>query len=149
MDKGSLLTASKVEPGVSLNPHSTIISHLAPTLAFVLRFQYLLRSFSSFVYLHASSLTGIALVNALYASQFLVIHAYIAAKFGIFQGLKMSAKAASGVWEAKTTQALRKKLFYEFAVFILGSGNFIILMMLWPGWLVVGGLLFTLWRYYV
>lgn len=58
----------------------------------------------------------------------------------------MSAKAAASLWEAKSAQALRKKLVYEFAVFVLGSGNFIILLLLWPGWLVVAGLLFALWR---
>ncbi|KAG6000926.1 hypothetical protein E4U21_004877 [Claviceps maximensis] len=61
----------------------------------------------------------------------------------------MSAPATAGLWEARSTQALRKKLFYEVAVFILGSGNPVILLLLWPGWLVVGGLLFISWLCFV
>ncbi|KAG5982326.1 hypothetical protein E4U43_006459, partial [Claviceps pusilla] len=61
----------------------------------------------------------------------------------------MSAPAMAGLWEAKSTEALRKKVFYEIAVFILGCGNPVILLLLWPGWLVVGGLVYVLWQYSV
>ncbi|OAQ62164.1 hypothetical protein VFPPC_07173 [Pochonia chlamydosporia 170] len=147
MDKGSLLTASRVEPGVSLNPHSTLISRLGPVLAFAARFQYFISTFSSFLYIHAYFVTSIAFVNALYASRFLAIQAYIATKLGAFHGLSMSARALADVWDAKTTRMLRKKLFYEFAVFILGSGNSVILLLFWPGWLVVGGASFAVWQF--
>ncbi|GAO17344.1 hypothetical protein UVI_02038640 [Ustilaginoidea virens] len=59
----------------------------------------------------------------------------------------MSAHAAAGLREAKPARSLRKKLFYEFAVFILGSGNPLLLMLLWPGWLVVAALSFALWTW--
>lgn len=147
MDKGSLLTASKVEPGVSINPHSTVIGTLGPALAVAARFQYIIGTFSSFLYLQAYFVTSIAFVNALYASRFLAIQAYIATKFGAFHGFNMSAKALADVWDARTTRMLRKKLFYEFAVFILGSGNSMILLLFWPGWLVVGGASFAAWQF--
>ncbi|KAG5918472.1 hypothetical protein E4U42_006843 [Claviceps africana] len=61
----------------------------------------------------------------------------------------MSGPATAGLWEARSTQALRKKLFYELAVFVLGCGNPVIVLLLWPGWLVVGALVFALWLYFV
>lgn len=39
----------------------------------------------------------------------------------------------------KATESLRKKLLYEFADFVLGSGNSLVLLVFWPGWIVVGG----------
>ncbi|KAG6063044.1 hypothetical protein E4U16_001026, partial [Claviceps sp. LM84 group G4] len=57
--------------------------------------------------------------------------------------------ATGGRWEGRSTQALRKKLFYEIAVFVLGCGNPFIVLLFWPGWLIVGGLAFVLWRYFV
>ncbi|KAG5979413.1 hypothetical protein E4U55_005189 [Claviceps digitariae] len=74
---------------------------------------------------------------------------FSACERGLEKGLSMSAPATAGLWEAKSTEALRKKLFYEFAVFVLGCGNPVILLLLWPGWLIVGGLVFALWRYCV
>jgi hypothetical protein len=146
MDKVSLLTASKVEPGSSINPRTTVIRRLGPALAFALRFQYIIGSFSWFLYIQTYFFTSRAFVNAVYASRFLAIRAYLATKFGAFHGVNMSAKALSDLWDAKTTRAVRKKLFYEFAVFILGTGNPFILLLFWPGWLVLGGASLALWR---
>jgi hypothetical protein len=149
MDRGSLLTASRVERGVSIvtvTPRSNVISRLRPALAFALHFQYIIGSFSSFLYIQAYFVTSLAFVHALYASRFLAIQAYFATKFGVFHGFNMSAQALAGVWDAKTIQMLRKKIFYEFAVFILGSGNPFILLLFWPGWLVVGGTSMAVWQ---
>lgn len=44
--------------------------------------------------------------------------------------------AAGKGWKALAP--LRKKLEYEFFVFVLGGGKGIILFVFWPGWIVVG-----------
>jgi len=36
-------------------------------------------------------------------------------------------------------------MFFEFAVFILGGGNQVILIVFWPGWIVVGGGVWGMW----
>ncbi|KHN99356.1 uncharacterized protein MAM_03054 [Metarhizium album ARSEF 1941] len=147
MDKGSLLAASRVEPVVSINPRSTVIGRLWPLLAFAARFQYIISSFSSFLYIQTCFVTSLAVVSALCASRFLTIRAYVATESGAVHAFNMSAKAFANLWDAKTTRVLRRNLFYEFAVFILGSGNSIILLLFWPGWLVVGGATFALWKF--
>lgn len=146
MDKVSLLTASRVEPAVSLSPHSALISRLAPAITFAARFHYLLSWLSSFLYIQTYFITRLAAVNAFYASRFLLVQAFIATKFGAWVSLNMSAKAIADVWEARSTQMLRRKFFYEFAVFVLGSGNAMILLLFWPGWIVVGGAGVALWQ---
>lgn len=40
----------------------------------------------------------------------------------------------------KATEELRKKLFFEFMAFVLGAGgNQILLVVFWPGWVVLVG----------
>jgi hypothetical protein len=45
----------------------------------------------------------------------------------------------------KSTESLRRRLFFEFMVFILGCGNGILLVVLWPGWLLIGGVVAWAW----
>ncbi|RDA89876.1 hypothetical protein CP533_6656 [Ophiocordyceps camponoti-saundersi (nom. inval.)] len=42
------------------------------------------------------------------------------------------------VWQSRSVQLIRARLFYEFALFILGGGNILFLLLFWPGWLVIG-----------
>lgn len=42
------------------------------------------------------------------------------------------------IWQG--SEGLRKKLWFELVVFVLGNGNGILLIVFWPGWIVVGGL---------
>jgi hypothetical protein len=49
-----------------------------------------------------------------------------------------SKVSLQGSWEV--TEKLRSKLFFELVVFFLGpGGNNLLLMVFWPGWIVVGG----------
>ncbi|PNY26799.1 Uncharacterized protein TCAP_03278 [Tolypocladium capitatum] len=148
MDKISLLTASQVGPGVSLNPHSTIIGRLGLTLAFAAHFQRLLGSFSDVVCPQAFFVAKLALAYALYASRLLAVSAFIATKLGAFHGLSTSSKAVSHLWDSRTVRLVRTRLFFEFIVFILGGGNSIILLLFWPGWPLVGGAFWALWRFW-
>jgi hypothetical protein len=40
---------------------------------------------------------------------------------------------------------MRKKLFMEFMIFVLGGGNQLILVLFWPGWVIVGGGIWGVW----
>ncbi|KAF7539601.1 hypothetical protein G7Z17_g12399 [Cylindrodendrum hubeiense] len=145
MDKASLLTASRVELGVSVNPRSDIIRLLGPALEIAFRFQSLISSVSLFLCLRAWFLATVTLANILYASKIVALQALIATKFGAFHSYTMSTRAADGVWNSKSIQKLRKKLFYEFAVFILGGGNCVFILVFWPGWWVIGGASWGVW----
>ncbi|KAG6171446.1 hypothetical protein E4U11_000412 [Claviceps purpurea] len=138
----SLRKASRVEPGASLpapTPKTPPSSqqrhrhrHSTPILVPVFHVQRLLVCLSSLWCLNSPLVASTSLVRYLHS------RTHLAANLG-----------ASGRWEGRSTQALRKKLFYEIAVFVLGCGNPVIVLLLWPGWLIVGGLAFVLWRYFV
>ncbi|KAJ4257532.1 hypothetical protein NW762_008656 [Fusarium torreyae] len=145
MDKATLLTASKVDLSVSTHPRSDITRLIGPSLQIALRFQSLVGSISVFLCLHACFFASITFAAVLYASKIVTLKAFIAAKFSAFHGFNMSSQAAVGVWNSKNVQRLRKKLWYEFAVFILGSGNMVFLMLFWPGWWVLAGACWAVW----
>ncbi|KAF5007076.1 hypothetical protein FDECE_6580 [Fusarium decemcellulare] len=145
MDKATLLTASKVELAVSPYPRSDIIRLLGPALEIALRFQSLVSTVSIFLCLRACFLASFTFAGVLYASKIVALKAYVATKFSAFHSFNMSSRAAVGVWNSKSVQTLRKKLWYEFAVFVLGSGNVVFLMLFWPGWWLLAGACWSVW----
>lgn len=143
MDKVDILTASRVEPlSQHQHHHATIISRLGPTLAYAVHVQNIIGSLSFFLCWRAYLLASVALARTYYATRLLAFYALVATKLGALHG----AAASAAVWEMKTTRMLRDKLFYELALFILGAGNGLFLVVLWPGWIVIGGTSFVLWQ---
>jgi hypothetical protein len=145
MDKATLLTASKVDLSVSTHPRSDITRLIGPALQIALRFQSLVGSVSIFLCLRACYVASITFASVLYASKTVTFKAFVAAKFSAFHGFNMSSQALASAWNSKKIQKLRNKLWYEFAVFILGSGNLIFLMLFWPGWWVLAGACWAGW----
>ncbi|TQV90645.1 hypothetical protein IF1G_10597 [Cordyceps javanica] len=145
MDKVDILTASRVEP-LSQHHHATIISRLGPTLAYAVHFQNIVGSLSVFLCWRAYLLASVSVTQAYYATRILAFYALVGTKIGAFYGAAASVRAAAAVWDMKTTRRLRDKLFYEFALFVLGAGNGLFLLVLWPGWIVIGGTSFALWQ---
>lgn len=66
------------------------------------------------------------LIQACYTSSVLGKHVY-------WTGKQMGKM----IW--RRTEKMRRNLMYEFMVFMLGSGNAAILVVFWPGWIVVWG----------
>lgn len=126
----NLLTPTHVRALLSaLSPVLTNTLSLFATLQTLLHNGTLFLLFRSYFLLRQSFLVSQIL---LYGSSILLWQyssilgkgAYWTTKFGVKEGYKRTA------W-------LRKKLQYEFFVFILGGGNPILLVVFWPGWLVV------------
>lgn len=148
MDKVDILTASRVEPSVPLSQHhhATIISRLGPTLAYAVHFQNIVGNLSVFLCWRAYLLASFSLARAFAATRFFAFYALVATKLGAFHGASASIRAVAALWNMKTTRTIRDKLFYEFALFILGAGNSVFLLLLWPGWIVLGPTSFVLWQ---
>jgi hypothetical protein len=144
MDKATLLTASKVDLSVS-TPRSDITRLVGPALQIALRFQSFVGCVTVFLCFHACFFASITFAGVLYASKTVTLNAFVAAKFSAFLSFNMSTQAVASAWNSKNVQRLRNKLFYEFAVFILGSGNIIFLMLFWPGWWLLAGACWAFW----
>ncbi|CAL3971468.1 unnamed protein product [Diplocarpon coronariae] len=123
-------------------PQTTAIafSLLSPALAHSLTLfsvcHRLLSTTTLFLFLRTYMLSLLLLRNSLYASQFLALQ--------LARNSLAAVRAACRMgWKA--TENLRKKLFFEFMVFVLGGGNALMLVLFWPGWIVLGGAL-GLWK---
>jgi hypothetical protein len=140
MDEYALLhSSSHREADFSLAPTATDILHqLAPVLNYAVYIHRALRSISAFIFLRICLLAS----ATLYASRTCAPHTWLAAKSTVV----MCTKVLYSAWESKPVRALRKRAFHEFAEFILGIGNVVFLMLFWPGWLVLGGTMFALWK---
>jgi hypothetical protein len=103
---------------------------LSTTTIFLLFRTYLLSLFLLQQSYHASQ---VLLIRSLYASSLLCKNASWASK----QGMRL-------LW--KSTEGIRRKLFREFMIFILGGGNQLILVVFWPGWILVGVSVWGVWR---
>jgi hypothetical protein len=108
---------------------ATILQRLLSTTLFLLFRTYLLSIFLLQQSYHASQ---ILLIQTLYASSVLSKNSYWASK----HGMRLLRRS---------TEGMRKKLFYELMVFVLGGGNPAILVVFWPGWIVVGGGVWGIW----
>ena len=120
---------------------NNILTLFSPALAHSLYFVAILQRFLStttlFVFLRCYLLSAVVLRQSYYATQVLAIQGYYALSMVTRHALSMGWKA---------TEPIRKKLFFEFAVFILGNGNGLLLLMFWPGWLVIGGGVWGAWK---
>ncbi|PFH55620.1 hypothetical protein XA68_17944 [Ophiocordyceps unilateralis] len=59
-----------------------------------------------------------------------------------------SVGVVATVWQSRAVELVRARLFYEFALFILGGGNALFLLLFWPGWVLVGFVLWALSSYW-
>ena len=103
---------------------------LSTTTIFVLVRTYLL---SLFLVQQSYNASQVLLIRSLYASSLLCEKASWVSK----QGMRV-------LW--KRTEGIRQRLFREFMIFILGGGNQLFLVIFWPGWILVGGSIWGLWR---
>lgn len=146
MDKVTLLTASRLEPTVALRPHSTLIVGLGKAFALSLQLHHRLLNVFLFICLQSYLISHALLAAASYTCKHLLFYAFIASAFILKHAFAMSTKAIFDIWDSKSVQNIRARIFYEFAVFILGCGNAMFLLIFWPGWLLLAGLCFAAWK---
>jgi len=128
----------------SQNNLLTILSRsLTNSLYLASIFRRLLSSTTLFVLFRAYFLALLLLRQSFSATQILLVQTDYAIALltnKLFSTLKQAIKLG---WKA--TEKFRNKLFFEFMLFILGEGNGILLVILWPGWLVLGGGAWGVW----
>jgi hypothetical protein len=137
----TLLAASK--------QNQNVLSLLAPALThsyyLATLFQRILSTTTIFLFFRAYILATILLRQSFYASQILFMQSYYASAVLAKQLFWTSKVALQISWKA--SEKLRNKLIFEFMVFVLGSGgNSLLLIVFWPGWIVVGGGIYGIYR---
>lgn len=143
----TVLTHPTTTPTHLLPNNRPLLTLLSPALSSSLYlatiFQRLLSTTTLFLFLRAYILSLILLRQSYHISQILLLQSYYASSILAKHGFWASKEGARRAWKA--SEKLRNKLFFEFAVFILGGGNQVILIVFWPGWIVVGGGVWGVW----
>ncbi len=118
---------------------SPLLIFRSPSLGLVLRAHAVVahtaaRQFAAWAPLLRAAVAGAALLLAA-----------LAALAGPLLGA-VAAAAHWHLWAAPAAERLRKKLCFELALAVLGpGGNGVLLVVLWPGWVVVGGAAWGVW----
>ncbi|PTB67623.1 hypothetical protein BBK36DRAFT_1197311 [Trichoderma citrinoviride] len=148
MHRVSLLTSSRLEPTGGFRPHSTTVH--VPSSFFVYShyclqvYEYTVSVPVHVVYNNIISRALLVTASSRAGKQqqqqhHLLSHALLFASQQLLtHGSAMFAKTVVDFWQSRRIQKIRAKLFYEFAVFILGCGNAFFLLVFWPGWLFLG-----------
>ncbi|KAI0392415.1 hypothetical protein F5Y17DRAFT_459921 [Xylariaceae sp. FL0594] len=139
-------TAPVKETSVEMSPrpaYASCASHashqsqlhttLEPALRLASRGQLLLWSALSSLFLNIFLLTSVVLQLCQAAASALGRLAYA------------SLWAVQAVWDSAHVRRLRKKVEFEFFTLILGAGGHVFLILLWPGWYIIGFAGFVLW----
>ncbi|ETS06706.1 hypothetical protein M419DRAFT_69919 [Trichoderma reesei RUT C-30] len=151
MDKVTLLTSSRLEPTAGFRPHSSIIVALGSLLTvaalpLALEYQARLARLCSSISLRYYSffISRALLLASSCAGKHLLSHALFASQSFLTHASAMFSKTVVDFWQSRRIQKIRAKLFYEFAVFILGCGNAFFLLVFWPGWIFLGAAVLAL-----
>lgn len=83
------------------------------------------------------------LQQTFYATRVLVVQTCYTVALVVTELWLRGSRMVKMGWRA--SEPLRQKLFFEFMVFVLGGGYGILLILLWPGWIVVGTFALGLW----
>lgn len=66
-----------------------------------------------------------------------------------YHSIRLFKRAAWATWDSTQARRLRKKIEFEFFTLILGCGNNLFLIILWPGWGILAIVALILWAWYV
>ncbi|KAH6610111.1 hypothetical protein Trco_000131 [Trichoderma cornu-damae] len=146
MDKVALLTASRLEPIAAIRPQSTVIAGLGRAFALPLQLHHRFRRASLSICLQSYFISYALIAGASSACRLLLFRALVASAFLLRHVFAVSCKATLDVWDSRGVRRVRARLFDEFALFILGYGNAMFLVLFWPGWLILGGACVALWQ---
>ena len=124
------------------SPQIITSANYAPYFSPLTHSLYLVSIFQKMLSISCSTAVHLA-QKTFYAFVVLVLQCYYAIAMVVTEIWVRGSRMVKMGWRA--TEPLRQKLFFEFMVFVLGGGYGLLLVVLWPGWIVVGMLALVLW----
>lgn len=135
----NILAASTSEPTVAVRDIFDVVSAHRPAVDFVIRLQTFTNTWVLYLAQHLACFIA---TSSFYT--FIVTKAVLSATAVIvsFLARTMAAQCSKTIlwtWRSKPVVQLRKKVVFEFMVAILGPGNMLVILVFWPGWLLIFG----------
>ncbi|KAK0742024.1 hypothetical protein B0T21DRAFT_433687 [Apiosordaria backusii] len=133
----TITTTSSRRSQPALQRHQSsdiIITAISPLVQTIHHFQQVaLRLFLNTYY--ALSLLASA---SLIATKAIAYRSFLLSKILVERGILAGRWLYAKVWNGQRSRLFRKRLEFEIFVLLFGSGNTILLLVLWPGWIVLG-----------
>ncbi|KAL2200199.1 hypothetical protein P885DRAFT_27929 [Corynascus similis CBS 632.67] len=141
------LLAAKPSPTVSLTQRSDVISTLYPLINSAVQFQQLIGSAAFHLAVRAYFAATIAATISLWASRRIAWRTFLASRIIIARTLLLARDLAWSAWDCKRARRFRRRLELEMFFWFLGpGGNTLLLMLFWPGWLMLAVLCWGIWQ---
>lgn len=131
---------------------TTLLGHLRPLLSTTLKTLYqthrllfsLLFSTTTLLLLQGFSLLSSVLqllaLSTSFATKLILYRSLLFTRTAIME----TASLTWNIWDSRKARQIRKKIEFEFFVWILGPGGNLLCFLLWPGWLVLGFMIWAL-----
>ncbi|AEO55640.1 hypothetical protein MYCTH_2049580 [Thermothelomyces thermophilus ATCC 42464] len=143
----ALLATSKPSPTASLTQRSDVISTFHPLVNSAVQFQQLIGSAAFHLVVRAYFAATIAATVSLWASRSIAWRTLLGSRAVVARALFLSKWLAWSAWDSKPSRRLRRRLELELFLWFLGpGGNTLLLMLFWPGWLMLAALFWGVWR---
>jgi hypothetical protein len=111
------------------------------------QFQQLLSTAAFHLFIRTYFAASIVATTSLWASKNIAWRSFIASRIIVARALSLTKRAAWTAWDCKRARRFRKRLEFELFVLILGpGGNALLLMLFWPGWLMLAVLGLGIWQ---
>jgi hypothetical protein len=144
----ALLAASRTAPTVSLSQRSDVISTIYPLVNSAVQFQHLIGSAALHLFVRTYFAATIVATASLWASKSIAWRTFLALRILAVRTLFLTARLAWTAWDSKRSRRFRKRLEFEFFVLLLGpGGNSLLLMLFWPGWLMLAAVGWGVWQF--
>ncbi|KAI1157376.1 hypothetical protein F5B18DRAFT_645289 [Nemania serpens] len=140
---GAILNAPKKNPAIVSRRRSRVVVALVPALRLAGHFERIFAS-ALWVLLLQASLSTLGLLRL---SQYVSIRILQVTGSMVYHATRLCKRAAWATWDSKHARRLRKKIEFEFFTLILGVGNNLFLVILWPGWGILALVALIIWAW--
>jgi hypothetical protein len=143
----ALLAASRSAPTVSLSRRSDVISTIYPLVNSAVQFQQLIGSAAFHLLVRTYFAATVVATVSLWASKSIAWRTFLASRILVARALFLAKRLAWTAWDGKRSRRFRKRLEFELFILLLGpGGNTVMLMLFWPGWLMLAAVGWGVWQ---
>ena len=121
---------------------------LYPVVNSALQFQQLIGSAAFHLLVRTYFAATILATVSLWASKSIAWRTFLASRVLVSRALFLAKRLAWTAWDGKRSRRFRKRLEFELFILLLGpGGNTLMLMLFWPGWLMLAALGWGVWQF--
>jgi hypothetical protein len=124
-----------------------VISTIYPLVNSAVQFQQLIGSAAFHLLVRTYFAATVVATVSLWASKSIAWRTFLASRILVARALFLAKRLAWTAWDGKRSRRFRKRLEFELFILLLGpGGNTVMLMLFWPGWLMLAAVGWGVWQ---